>query len=1731
MAPASLTGGAGFSFEDRVGAWAGAALLSGASPVGADFGPLRAISFQGSALHEPLDDLVVVSRNQPHRRFTASIKSFDMLRGARLEAGFVADAWRRRLAADFDADDELLGLVSGSTAQGNWRSLVKLTTYAAADEPDRMVARLAEPGAFNKTDRTLWESAALPATVAHELGMTAGFSPAVLLGCVRPLCLDFDVPTSEAAAQALRWCDDALAPGQRLGPSELWHALLDTVAQVRPAGGTLDWPALAERLGQFAFALRPDARHDWALLDEHTASACKSVRSELGTGMRLARTAELGELSESAAGNPVLLLSGPPGCGKSALALAWAAAGDSRALVLRSWDFDGGLAGLRARLGLRSALLDSLRLSELPPRIVIDGLDGGADGAHFAAAAELTRVAAELPGVRVVITCAELALTRVFDQLQAAGAPLASALPLMLGNLSDGDVGEVLEQRDDLRRLAEAGDLRGVLDRPKMLDLVLQTLDRVGPQPLAGAHDETAVAEVWWSRLAVAGQHRAKRGELLTGLAVAHADALRASTSIGALGPLAPFAGVVDELRADGILTSDERRYAFAHELFADWARLQWLRSRGEGLDAMAGRAQLPPWQRAVRLTGLALLREQGAEAWLAARATLAAGPEPLLAELLLDAPLLAADAEETLEGLWPQLAEADGALLDRTLNRFWSVASIPDPRGNRLIGASPHLAAHWAAITRLPLPSLWPPVLRVLARHAGEAAALAPVRVADLVNLWLRTDQSAEPADQDAASMGLALLEWLVARGSGANGEDARELKTWRAALAAGAVHPQHVADTVRAALSDVEQLDDDEPWAAPPRATALRNAVLDGDALVPLAIADARGAADLALACALTPGSSRVPDSWAEVAGELEIAPGPFDLTATPETGPFLRLLDIAPEHGLRVIIDVAEHATACWEAGGGVHRERDTLDGRAFEMLVGGRWKPLVGDADVLQWHRGHATTPALLASALMALERWLYDRLEANQDIDDVLARLLSSSSLALIGVAVEVACLRPELLLGPLAPLTSCAGVLLADRTYTLAEHPDLALAGLHQPAAHARLTLWNAMPHRSLMLDQVLMSYVLNGVGLADELTRAREHWAESDSEGWRFMLAQTDPARYRLQDTPAGSGWRLELPADLQDEVDRDQPELDGAMFWMSFPYQMRGLLDSAPAADGEDPQALWERAQAGLASEPPGDLAQVGVRVREDAACALAAVLIVRHPAWLADHPEQASWCRHELLGALADPPADFVAGVRDTAGDRWDVFCADAVPVLLAGAPGDAELRTALVILITSRRLHRVQVAFRRLGHLPVLADDLGRLEHLSLYVARTLAWQAERDHRERLVEQGFTGPAADDLPDIPAEFDRAANAFVRAELSPTAPLVSEFLAETPESFVRARPGGRHRLALALYPEYLLAANGHRLWLGNISEPDRARRLAFAIDVSGLLAESLGASESGRRNSQQKDGWQQDLLWALGPVTATLPVHEARQLWAPLLALGRAGLDSYLRGLWRQLLSADPTPAGAPALIVELIAACTARHWAPRASSDIVLAVAGIDGFQVGAWADRHAELLAAVCPAWEEWLSPHASSPIIAGALARFAARHAADPARPAILSWLAEVAPKPDRWAERDAALGELMTWLHATDDVLRTVSTEGDYARTILAALTERGHRVAIALSEEPVEPVQAASRPRRYRSSLAGVWGEPDRRELHALDPRRELFDRGRGHSGEQARSHTLRRGGRLAA
>jgi hypothetical protein len=385
------------------------------------------------------------------------------------------------------------------------------------------------------------------------------------------------------------------------------------------------------------------------------------------------------------------------------------------------------------------------------------------------------------------------------------------------------------------------------------------------------------------------------------------------------------------------------------------------------------------------------------------------------------------------------------------------------------------------------------------------------------------------------------------------------------------------------------------------------LRAAILDGDALVPLIRSDPRRAAELLRAAVLDP-LARSRRRLMDDEGSLHLTDAPRWLGPVPERGPFLPFLSVAPEIALALIIEIVEQATARW-AERAEPEEREA----SFEVLIEGAPVELVGDAAVMHWHRGEGRAPAVLTTMLMALEAWLYRRLDSGEDVDATLARLLESRSVALWGLAAEIAAYRPELLRGPLTPLITGAELLIADRLYRTQPHGHQVIAALGDHAFGERIRSWNTMDHRRRALIDKLMQDVVSGEALVDELAAARSRWAERDPERLKHLLAQTDLTN--LRPTQLGEDavvWDYAPPEDLRDEVAESNEQVRATGLWLMGPYRFREAIDRGAQLDDAELDRLWAMVDGPLAEELPDDLAMGGARSRADMECGLAATLV---------------------------------------------------------------------------------------------------------------------------------------------------------------------------------------------------------------------------------------------------------------------------------------------------------------------------------------------------------------------------------------------------------------------------------------------------------------------------------------------------------------------------------------
>ena len=147
-----------------------------------------------------------------------------------------------------------------------------------------------------------------------------------------------------------------------------------------------------------------------------------------------------------------------------------------------------------------------------------------------------------------------------------------------------------------------------------------------------------------------------------------------------------------------------------------------------------------------------------------------ASAPAGLLRDLFLDALFQATNATELLNRTWDSLTAGNGALLNRLLDRFLFVASLPDPRLEAL-SSDQEAATRLEHLLRIPFWPYWGPLLTVLHARRSDVVRLAPYTAAKICALWLRTTPDEVGPDlpmpwrTEAAELALEIAREIQAR------------------------------------------------------------------------------------------------------------------------------------------------------------------------------------------------------------------------------------------------------------------------------------------------------------------------------------------------------------------------------------------------------------------------------------------------------------------------------------------------------------------------------------------------------------------------------------------------------------------------------------------------------------------------------------------------------------------------------------------------------------------------------------------------------------------------------------------------------------------------------------------------------------------------------------------------------------------------------------------------------
>jgi len=1553
-----VTAGTGFGFEDQVAAWC---LLRGllGEPLPGVTGKFTRLQMQTSQLGWLLDDILVTVVDQAagEHRLAISCKANVQVSSSGLPADFVSaawDLWNAGANGPMRRGSDALMLATRIRHAGFEAVWSDLKSWATGAD---------ENFALRQMRGTATHKKALSSIEAHEARGAATDADALALLCaIDVMPFDFDTAAGHSERACIREARTLLASSDATQAEELWAALVDSARDTRLGNGTLEFTALLKTLRvKFALKDHPDFEASWRKLGALSSDHLVGIEAQLPSGVVLKRQAEQDGLSVQIAASPVVLVHGESGTGKSALVKAVLHLDFSAARQV--WLGTDVLARSlseadRIGLGLDHPLIDVLEKSSAAQNILV------VDGAERIAEATAPKLRALIKDLqernadtadawRVVIVGQTEAWATGKLQGLVDGA---ATRHFEVKSVSETEAAAVLSASPGLEWLAAHDEAVATLTNLRTLAWVIQaTASFAGGRDQAASLSLVSIADRLWGYW-TDGKTPVK--QLLIHLAERD-GAFEHGVRISQLPPADAAAFDQRPQHCPVRLRQDDNRVLFEHDLAADWARFQQLKEIGDDIGAWAQFAGNPMWNGALRMLGQHLLRRErgGRNAWDAAFADAQLPPydTSLSADILLDSLFLDPEAGRFLEDRREMLFADNGKQLLRLLRRFDHVGSavaVPE----MLVGFQ-HLSLYMEAQFRVPIYGRWPALVRFLAAHEARVAALISPVVAKVCERWLTgtpallapgqptplRKELASLALATARALQLALAKRVIFLGDGieniyqaafAGAMDLpEEVSAWalemacRRPLRADIVgeieqHRREEAEEHRQRLQD-----DPDYRARHDRARRASMSISSQRKLPPWPLgASGRVDNNFREATLGSTGFRMLMHAAPEVASEVLLAAIiedqpeehygsrlrddlglSFDSHSYPTAywkSAFYSFLSINAEAALDALLKLVSFCTERWESH--VTSPGDPPLPHQTVTLADGTPKIYRGGARVFCWSQENATHTGQLYSALAALERWLYERIDKGEDVTPHLERLLrETDSVAIVGVFVNIGKYRPAVFSGVLKPLLAVYRFYMWDeRRVRDSQFFDGMTWARSGDTIFEMAKAWHFAPHRKATLHKIVCDRLVSEPELSEFVLRATEAWkapeADKASVEFRILVAQLDYRNWRRAD---GEEERFEFvcPQDVEEAIREFQAGNARAQQILFFPDQCRSFLATRRALTDDEATNV----AALMAAADSGETVELEDAMKRPAALAAAVTLLLRAEGWLRDRSDVADHAQRLIDAAMAELSDDadgsrhhystspsYLEFVAWLVAERWIAASSattdEALMRILTG--GDDRAVEALSSLLYPSRAALGERWWRFL-YLALLFAGL------SMVVPRVTDDNARKSlwarRRRWLVTRSLAVQAAPSILD-PLNIAKRVERFERRMWRERYARDDRSYEDEPE---RRLSGGLDTHFLKIVFGWLISEmNG-----GVPPEELLSRRELVARFWAHEAWHLSGSAEDEDRDFGTMDQWGYALVDEASRLILVAPLELGTVLWKPILALGPRGhyaLEAFFR-----------------------------------------------------------------------------------------------------------------------------------------------------------------------------------------------------------------------------------------
>jgi hypothetical protein len=1291
------TGGGGNVFEQNVGAAFLTLLLTRSFlPIYSDSVAER-LHFQAKRLNWNIDDLVIDSKSsdgtnhklcaQIKRTFVVSAKDEECV------ATFTA-AWRDFNGLLFHKGRDALVLIvhlGTNRLLGDFGWL--LTQARASLSADDFSGRLTGDGLLNKNSKNDFETIK---NILQSASQDTVQNSEVWEFLKAFFILSFDFTDATAKDEAamkttLQFLKSEDSPID--AAKQTWSELYVEAGIANSQGKSFDRASLPESTLRRHREVPASEFAGLARMKEHSDVVLKRVANGGARGLFFQRAETRDQISAAALSHQVVFVVGAAGGGKSVLAKKYVQGlyPSETVFAFSAEEFkvphiDQVLA--HAQVGLTWMSLKSL-FPVHPKTFLIEGLERLLEGDDRGAMTDLLKAAVDDPTIKLVITCRDYHAETVERSLLRPSGVVFHRVAVP--ELSDADLDEAQLRVPTLEELLKSPPLRALLRNPFMLSRAAELAWTVGA-PLPGT--ERALRRHLWNEVVkreanARGDLPNRRAESLTRISLDRAKSLQ---------PFVAFRGdpeAITALAGDSLIVFDESklRAAPSHDVFEDWALIEWLSSQfslsdGDALAFAAAVSPFPALRRAYRKWLFEMLESEPAAAatYVAAVSTNAATPDYFRDDTLV-AVFQSSMAENFLGQFGDMLLDADAQLIMRVIHLVRVACKTVSP----LAPKGSNDVFNW----HVPSGDAWPAVLKFLSEQWSKLPSAAHSLVLGFLEDWAKGISYITPYPNGAEAAGELLIKLLpVSKGGYRSGEKKR-------VMALVIRIPLKVEPLIRELIAKAaikgDRMDRD------PDAELFDKAIFKPFNCFSLC----RDFSDEFISLCLTVWKAEPPkeSEWPsyESMRDIEVAFGlshSYEHRMFPESaiqGPFFMLLQAQPHKGVRFILDFVEDATAFY---GDQNAPMDYVEPpqRASLRLADCSTKAIWCNGRLWNAHRGTAVMPGLLGCALMALEKWLLENIEhpgREKFVLSVLDLILRDcESVALISVVASVCMAHPQRTKTASLSVLGCRDFFELDRHRLVQEVGALAVGGmtsLDKMFQEERLAS-NKLPHRKSGLEDLARNLQFTDIkndvwALLDFHRQQLPELAQQDDEDrlWRLALDRMDMRRYSIEG-PVDDGKVLlqmaPLASDIQELIDRSASAQEAYGNLISL--YVWGRKEFEDAAPPDERASDWRMKLQLIMSMKPSELADEAM-FGEGARNGVAAACIRRH--WANMDDSEREWCKSVAIQSINKPlSGDRASELHARNPMNGSMECGFVVPLMAIRAENDNEITTTFMAALT-------------------------------------------------------------------------------------------------------------------------------------------------------------------------------------------------------------------------------------------------------------------------------------------------------------------------------------------------------------------------------------------------------------------------------------------------------------